>query len=124
MGVDEEEVKRLRAAHVSVPDIARQTGLSAFEIYEICEGRDVAVQKMARLHHLRGTGWPWDLMARDPAVQNQPTGDQAMDAARAIIDLLRGTSLDNPVRIALDRLPEGDRKQILDIMIHLIRQKA
>jgi hypothetical protein len=115
-----EEARRLRAMNVSVPDISRQTGLSAFAIYEGTEGRDVAVRKMARLHYVRGTGWPWDSFASDPDVQCPPSRDQPLDAARAIIDLLRGTSLDNPVRHALDKLDAQERAQLLDIMTYLI----
>lgn len=110
--------------NVSVPDISRQTGLSAFTIHEVTEGRDVAVRKMARLHYVRGTGWPWDSFASDPDVQCPPSGDQALDAARAIIDLLRATSLDNPVRNALDQLAAQERTQLVEIMTYLIRESA
>lgn len=54
----ENEAKRLRGMHVSVADIMRQTGLSMFKVYEVTEGRDTAVAKTARLHFVRGTGWP------------------------------------------------------------------
>ena len=122
MDSSNEEAKRLRAMNVSVPDISRQTGLSAFAIYEATEGRDVAVRKMARLHYVRGTGWPWDSFARDPDVQCPSSGDKPLDAARAIIDLLRGTSLDNPVRNALDQLGDQERAQLVEIMTFLIRE--
>lgn len=118
----EDEARRLRAMKVSVPDTARQTGLSVFSVYEVTEGRDVAIEKMARLHFRRGTGWPWDQNACDPDVQSPPSGDRSLDAARAIIDLLRGTSLDNPVRGALDQLTQGERMQMLDIMRSLIAE--
>lgn len=117
-----EEAKRLRALNVSVPDISRQTGLSAFAIYEATEGRDVAVRKIARLHYVRGTGWPWDSFASDPDIQCPPSGDRALDAARAIINFLRGTSLHNPVRDALDQLEAQERAQLVEIVTFLIRE--
>lgn len=122
MKATEEEAKRLRAMNISVPDISRQTGLSVFKVYEVTESRDVAVRKLARLHFLRGTGWPWDQNACDPDIQNPPSGDKPLDAARAIVDLFRGTSLDNPMRIALDQLGEDDRTQLLEIMRYLIAE--
>ncbi|MGE8104483.1 hypothetical protein ACQKP1_12440 [Allorhizobium sp. NPDC080224] len=122
MNAAEEEAKRLRAMNISVPDISRQTGLSVFKVYEVTESRDVAVRKMARLHFLRGTGWPWDQNACDPNIQAAPSGDKPLDAARAIVDLFRGTSLDNPMRIALDQLGEDDRTQLLEIMRYLIAE--
>lgn len=124
MKAKEEEAIRLRAMKISVPDIARQTGLSVFSVYEVTEGRDVAIEKMALLHFRRGTGWPWDQNACDPDVQSPPSGERSLDTARAIIDLLRGTSLDNPVRIALDQLNAAERMQMLDIMRRLITQAA
>ncbi|QGG90983.1 MULTISPECIES: hypothetical protein [unclassified Agrobacterium] len=124
MNATEEEAKRLRAMNISVPDISRQTGLSVFKVYEVTESRDVAVRKMARLHFLRGTGWPWDEKACDPDSQRPPSGDRPLDAARAIIDLLRGTSLDNPIRMALDQLGDDERMQMLEIMRYLIADAA
>lgn len=69
------EAKRLRELHVSVNDISRQTGLNMFEVYGATEGRDIAIRKMARLHFVRGTAWPWDELATDPDMQKEPAGD-------------------------------------------------
>ncbi len=107
--------------HISVPDIMRQTGLGMFEVYEITESREIAVAKMARLHFVRGTGWPWDEMVNHPDAQRQPTQDPALDAARAIVDLFRGQTIDDPVRGLLDALPPEKRKQVLEILVRLIR---
>ncbi|MBY5864271.1 hypothetical protein [Rhizobium leguminosarum] len=103
-----DEVKRLRGLRVSVQDVMRQTGLSMFEVSEFSEGREIAVHKMARLHFVRGTGWPWDEMASDPDNQHQPTGDYALDAVRAIINLMSGTKLDDPVRQQLNEMTEPE----------------
>ena len=117
----EDEARRLRSMHISVPDIMRQTGLSMFEVYEITESREIAVAKMARLHFVRGTGWPWDEMVNHPNDQRQPTQDPVLDAARAIVDLFRGQNLDDPMRGLLDALPLEKRKQVLEILVRLMR---
>lgn len=117
----EDEARRLRSLHISVPDIMRQTGLSMFEVYEVTESREVAVAKMARLHFVRGTGWPWDEMVNHPDDQRQPTQDPALDAARAVVNLFRGQTVDDPMRGLLDTLPPEKRKQVLEILVRLIR---
>ncbi|WP_225524937.1 hypothetical protein [Rhizobium leguminosarum] len=119
-----DEVKRLRGLRVSVQDIMRQTGLSMFEVYEFSEGREIAVRKMARLHFVRGTGWPWDEMASDPDNQHQPTGDYALDAVRAIINLMSGTKLDDPVRQQLNEMTEPERKRIIEVGAEIIRMAS
>ncbi|KQY25931.1 hypothetical protein [Rhizobium sp. Root483D2] len=117
-----DEVRRLRALHVSVNDIARQTGTTVFEVYEISEGRGVAIEKLARLHEVRGIGWPWDEMAHDPDVQQEPSTVAAINAVRAIIDLFRGTSLENPIRLALDALPIEERKRLVEIGTRIVQR--
>lgn len=119
-----EEAKRLRRMHISVPDTMRQTGLSMFEVYECTEGRDAAVTKLARLHYTRGTGWPWDELDSDPDVQHEPTGDGALDAARAIVNLFRGRSLEDPVRQALDTFSQEERRQMVEIITLLVRRSS
>lgn len=117
----ENEARRLRAMHVSVPDIMRQTGLSMFEVHEITEGRETAVGKAARLHFVRGTGWPWDEMVTHPDDQRRPTEDPALDAARAIVNLFRGQAPDDPMRQILDAVPREKRKQMMEVLVHLVR---
>jgi hypothetical protein len=117
-----DDVRRLRALHVSVNDIARQTGTTVFQVYEICEGREVAIEKLARLHEVRGIGWPWDEMACDPDVQQGLSTIAALNAMRAIIDLFRGTSLENPMRLTLDALPIEERKRLVDIGTRIVQR--
>ncbi|WP_162703234.1 hypothetical protein [Ensifer sp.] len=116
----EDEARRLRSMHISVPDIMRQTGLTMFEVYEVTENREMAVAKMARLHFVRGTGWPWDESVTHPDDQRQPTQDPVLDAARAIVDLFRGQTSDDPMRGLLDALPLERRKQVLEILVRLV----
>ncbi|WP_395517727.1 hypothetical protein [Pseudorhizobium flavum] len=117
-----DEVKRLKAMHISVPDIMRQTVLSMFEVYEVTESREVAIKKMARLNYVRGTGWPWDEIVVHPDDQRNPTGDKALDSARAIVNLFRGRALDDPIRQALYTLPLEERRQMVEIITELVRQ--
>ncbi len=116
----EDEARRLRSMHISVPDIMRQTGLTMFEVYEVTESREMAVAKMARLHFVRGTGWPWDENVTHPDDQRQPTQDPVLDAARAIVDLFRGQTSDDPMRGLLDALPLERRKQVLEVLVRLV----
>lgn len=115
------EVCRLRGLKISVNDISRETGFSIFEIYEITEGRKIAIKKMARLHYLRGSATPWDLVDGDVDHPMMPTGDLALDASRGIVDLLRGTSLDDDLRKLIDTISFDDRKQLVEIASEIIR---
>lgn len=119
--MDEElkaEIRRLRSLHVSVNDISRQTGASWFQIYEVTEGRDVAVRKIARMHLKRGTGWPWHVQEYDPDRPAEPSGNSFQDAALGILDVLRK---DEGVKVALDAVPYEDRVRLIELMTEVAR---
>ncbi len=113
------EIRRLRSLHVVVNDVARQTGASWFEIYEVTEGRDVAVRKISRMHLRRGTGWPWHVQEHDSERPAEPSGNAYQDAALGILDVLRK---DEGLKAALDAVPFERRAALLELMTEVARQ--
>ena len=120
--MDEElksEIRRLRSLHVSVNDVSRQTGATWFEIYEVTEGRDVAVRKISRMHLVRGKGWPWMIKDHDPDRPAEPSGNPFQDAALGILDVLKK---DAGVKAALNAVPFEDRVRLVELMTEVARQ--
>lgn len=119
-----EKVLELRGIGVSVTDICRQTGVSRFDVHEIIGGREAAVKKTARVHFMRGTGWPWDREDNHPDRPKEPTGNPEEDAAQGIVNLFRGATLDDPMREYLDALPMEERRRMLDVIGEIIRMSS